>query len=700
MTVSTEIPKAFFTGDGSTVDFDFDFKYFTSSEIKVSVEGVAQSGYTVTPAPSGEGGTVTLTSAPTNAAEGVIYLEVPFSQTTRIPTVDRLSRGTLENALDRLTMLTKTLKDSVDRSFKIAFDQNVTPDTEITLVANKAVIVNADGDGITLSTDDYEDQLTDVTAQATAAAASASAASTSASAAATSASAAATSASSASTSATNAAASALQAESVAAGISSKNSCRVATTAALTATYSNGSSGVGATLTNSGSLAALTLDGVALSANDRVLVKDQSTAAQNGIYKVTTVGDGSTAWVLTRTTDYDTTSEVVEGSFCLVESGTVNSRTIWIMTTAGSITIGTTNIAFQLMAASSGTVTQVSSGGGLTGGPITGTGTLTVNTAVTGKTANYSIVSGDLGSMIVLTTNAATFTMPTAFSVGNGWCVWIKNGNATASGNNLTVNRSSSDLFNREGYDAAATSLTLTAGESCLLVSSGGSSWHVLGGSPIADYSHRGDVRLCTGTEAYIGTEASKVMTPATLHQGVGYKKVSYGTASAAATIDFTTAAWFSSSYDFIDFLIWDIAWGTDNIVPWLRVSTDGGSSWKSGAADYNYGGATQYGAGAFGSAGDTKIPLTTTAAGGPVGNVAIEQGGMIAARLLNPSNASLYKSLEFRHSFCRAADGVPEIAIGHGKYIGATTAVNGLRLTNSGGATITAKYAVYLGRNS
>ena len=83
---------------------------------------------------------------------------------------------------------------------------------------------------------------------------------------------------------------------------------------LTATYSNGSVGVGATLTNSGTQGTLTIDGVTTNLNDRILVKDQTTRTQNGIYVVTNVGDGSTAWVLTRATPEDQPSELSGGSF--------------------------------------------------------------------------------------------------------------------------------------------------------------------------------------------------------------------------------------------------------------------------------------------------------------------------------------------------------------------------------------------------
>ncbi len=130
------------------------------------------------------------------------------------------------------------------------------------------------------------------------------------------------------------------------GLQVRASCRVATTANLTATYNNGVAGVGATLTNSGALAAINIDGVALASGNRVLVKDQSTLAQNGIYQVTTVGSGAVAWVLTRTTDYDATSEVTTGTFTSVLFGTTQANTQWVMISLGSITIGTSDIEWS------------------------------------------------------------------------------------------------------------------------------------------------------------------------------------------------------------------------------------------------------------------------------------------------------------------------------------------------------------------
>src|SRR6185436_16370450 len=87
----------------------------------------------------------------------------------------------------------------------------------------------------------------------------------------------------------------------------------ATAAALAAhTYANGSAGVGATLTASAN-AALVIDGATVTVGQRVLVKDEVLLARNGCYTVTATGSGAAPWVLTRATDYDEPSEVLQGT---------------------------------------------------------------------------------------------------------------------------------------------------------------------------------------------------------------------------------------------------------------------------------------------------------------------------------------------------------------------------------------------------
>jgi hypothetical protein len=119
----------------------------------------------------------------------------------------------------------------------------------------------------------------------------------------------------------------------------------ATTANLNATYSNGTSGVGATLTNAGANAAFTTDGVSPALNARILVRLQTSQAQNGIYVLTTVGDGSTPWVLTRATDFDTAAEMSGGDFTFVDAGSTLANTGWVSVDEVN-TVGTDPVVFQ------------------------------------------------------------------------------------------------------------------------------------------------------------------------------------------------------------------------------------------------------------------------------------------------------------------------------------------------------------------
>jgi hypothetical protein len=83
---------------------------------------------------------------------------------------------------------------------------------------------------------------------------------------------------------------------------------------------------------------LTVDSIVLVAGDRVLLKNQTTTTENGIYAV-----AAGAW--TRTTDADLSSEVVAGMAVWVNEGTINGDSRWVLTTNGTITLGTTSLTF-------------------------------------------------------------------------------------------------------------------------------------------------------------------------------------------------------------------------------------------------------------------------------------------------------------------------------------------------------------------
>lgn len=134
-------------------------------------------------------------------------------------------------------------------------------------------------------------------------------------------------------------------DATAAGFDFKESAFAATTNELVSTYNNGVSGVGATLTNNGTQVAFATDGVNPPLMARVLVKNQTNQEENGIYALTTIGDGSSNWVLTRSSDYDEPAEITQGTFLVVDNGNTLAQTAFIQTAQVS-TIGTDAIIFS------------------------------------------------------------------------------------------------------------------------------------------------------------------------------------------------------------------------------------------------------------------------------------------------------------------------------------------------------------------
>lgn len=168
------------------------------------------------------------------------------------------------------------------------------------------------------------------------------------------------------------------------GLSIKQSCRTATTANIT-------------------LSGLqTIDGVTVVAGDRVLVKDQSTGSANGIYVA-----ASGAW--SRASDFDAGADVVEGAFTFVEEGTANGDSGWVLVTDGTITIGTTALAF----------TQFSGAGQITAGDgLTKTGN-TINAVGTAGRIVVNADSIDLASSIVTAGTYQAVTVDTYGRVTGG-----------------------------------------------------------------------------------------------------------------------------------------------------------------------------------------------------------------------------------------------------------------------------------------
>lgn len=229
-------------------------------------------------------------------------------------------------------------------------------------------------------------------------------------------------------------------DSVAQGLDIKASARLATTGALSAyTFT---STAGGTITGNAN-GALSIDGVTPSVADRILVKNETSgnAPYNGIYVVTTVGSAGTPYVLTRSADANTSSEVTSGMFVFIEEGTTNDNTGWVLTTNNPITLNTTALVFAQF---SGAGTYSASNGVL----------LTGSNFTFAPRSGYGLQTGSSGAEIKLaTTSGLNLSSDLAVGAGNGISVLT---NTVAIDSAVVVSKYATNVG-----DGSATSYTIT-----------------------------------------------------------------------------------------------------------------------------------------------------------------------------------------------------------------------------------------------
>jgi len=168
-----------------------------------------------------------------------------------------------------------------------------------------------------------------------------------------------------------------------------------------------------------------------------------------------------------------------------------------------------------------------------------------------------------------------------------------------------------------------------------------------------------------------------------------WTKLATATASASATIDFTGL---TSSYNAYLVVLSNIAPATNAVDLWLRTSADGGSTYDSGASNYEWGGFTVTGSAATatgGSTGDNKIKLGGIAA--TLGNGANqESGGHV---LIYKPSASSFCRMNWQISCVRSDASVDHI-YGGGSRLSAA-AVNAIRFLMSSGNIASGTFDLY-----
>jgi phage-related tail fiber protein len=408
---------------------------------------------------------------------------------------------------------------------------------------------------------------------------------------------------------------------VASGIAVKAPCRVATTANIT-------------------LSGLqTIDGVTLVEDDRVLVKDQTDTTQNGVYKAS-----SGAW--TRATDFDGTTDIVQGTQVYVNLGTVGTNSTWRVTTTSPVP-GSALAFSRLTPDLTGTAVTTS---GLTqatsrmlGRTTAGTGAIQEITVGAGLTfSSGSLSANATGAITGSGLTQATAKMLGRSTAGTGAIEEITVGSGLSlSAGTLTATGSPSGSITTSGYTQTTARLLgrTTAATGAIEEITVGAGLTFSGGSLSSSASSSGITTIASGSLS--GSAVTITSIPATY---------------AYLVLQITGAS------------------STNSGAIRVRVSTDNGSSYDSTSGNYidNSTGATLLNDGSLNLGSGDSITSTTRLSG-------YQSGPHTEYR------TRLYSTDTVNY---------PEAMI-HGTYIGSTSAIDALQISCSAGTFDAGTYALY-----
>lgn len=140
----------------------------------------------------------------------------------------------------------------------------------------------------------------------------------------------------------------------------KTPVRLATAAALPA-YTPIGSGVGKKLQGN-SNGQLSVDGINVNYAERILIKNETGASEihNGIYDVTHPGDPTNPYELTRSLDYDESSEIIPSHLVQSSEGNTNADEIFMLVSDAPISIESTHLVYDTIKEGSTALVPVAS----------------------------------------------------------------------------------------------------------------------------------------------------------------------------------------------------------------------------------------------------------------------------------------------------------------------------------------------------
>ena len=160
MTISNQLNKAVYTGNGVSTVFDYTFQILSAGDLVVKVfDGTSEStlslntNYTVQGVGEKNGGSITLTTALTNGYEIYLIRSLSLVQETDIRNQGPFHAEIHEDAFDRQTMVSQQLSEGLDRSLRLplnvrnsGFSGLLPPD--ISSKPDSVLTVNSSGDGL------------------------------------------------------------------------------------------------------------------------------------------------------------------------------------------------------------------------------------------------------------------------------------------------------------------------------------------------------------------------------------------------------------------------------------------------------------------------------------------------------------------------------------------------------------------------
>jgi len=160
MTTSTTSNKERFNGNGVTVDFPADIKIFSEDDIDVQIVDSSSNavintlvlndagslGFSVNFNTEAETLTVTTVTAPASGEDLFILRSLPITQTSDFPTASKLSASSIEDALDKNTLVIQDQQEVLDRALTFLPTATATSGNILGAEDGKLLRWNADGD--------------------------------------------------------------------------------------------------------------------------------------------------------------------------------------------------------------------------------------------------------------------------------------------------------------------------------------------------------------------------------------------------------------------------------------------------------------------------------------------------------------------------------------------------------------------------